>query len=67
MFVLDNTKRQNGHYSGIIEWLEKNVGYDGAEWDTEIESSYPWSDTMRVRCIIFKNPEHEVLTKLRWQ
>ena len=66
MFILDNFKRQAGHYSGLLEWLEQNIGYDGSAWDTEVEQSHPGSDRMRVKLITFKNPEHEVLTKLRW-
>ena len=66
MFVLYNVKRAQGYYSGILEWLEQNVGYDGTAWDTEVEQSHSGADRMVVRYITFKNPEHEVLTKLRW-
>jgi len=67
MFVLDNIKRAQGQYLGLLEWLEANVGYDGSAWYTEVEQSYPGSDRMHVKSIYFVNPEHEVLTKLRWQ
>lgn len=66
MFILDNVKRQAGYYNGLLEWLEQNIGYDGSAWDTEVEQSHLGSDRMHVKLITFKNPEHEVLTKLRW-
>ena len=67
MFILDDTKRAAGHYAGLLEWLEKNIGYDGAAWEAEVKPTIPRSDRMIVHCIAFMNPAHETLTKLVWQ
>ena len=66
MLVIDKNKRDAGHYAGILEWLEHNIGYDGAQWHTELDPARVFSDRMVVRAIIFKDPAHETLATLVW-
>lgn len=62
MLVMDHKAADEGHYIGLTECLETNVGTQSVDWQFIVDSA----NKKRIYGVRFKSHESEQLAKLAW-